>query len=119
MHTRSQQNSVAVEGVLVWEWDMGKGGRVAQKDGYALRSVAESRDDAMTSSMRMMSVVAVVRCGRATLTPTCQRAADIKELGATPAVHASGAGSVSARRLVGGAGELGATSMGEDDWCRQ
>ncbi|KAL6004448.1 hypothetical protein ACLOJK_005001 [Asimina triloba] len=74
---------------------------------------------ATASSMRMMSVVAVVRCGRATLMPTCQRAADMKELGATRAVHAIGAGSVSARRLVGGTGELGATSVGEDDRCRQ
>ncbi|KAL6010475.1 hypothetical protein ACLOJK_000908 [Asimina triloba] len=38
---------------------------------------------ATTSSMRMMSIVAVVRCGRATLTPTCQRATDVKEIGAT------------------------------------
>ncbi|KAL5994320.1 hypothetical protein ACLOJK_035195 [Asimina triloba] len=30
--------------VMTAKWDVGKGGRVAQKDGYALRFVAESRD---------------------------------------------------------------------------
>ncbi|KAL5994149.1 hypothetical protein ACLOJK_035023 [Asimina triloba] len=30
--------------VVTAKWDVGKGGQVAQKDGYALRFVAESRD---------------------------------------------------------------------------
>ncbi|KAL5979767.1 hypothetical protein ACLOJK_041414, partial [Asimina triloba] len=30
--------------VVASKWDVGKGGRVARKDGYALRSVVESQD---------------------------------------------------------------------------